>query len=42
MFIEVKQPDGKLSGLQRIRIAQLKEKGFNVKVWIAYDTDFKY
>ena len=42
MFIEVKQPDGKLSELQKIRIEQLKEKGFNVKVWTAYDTDFKY
>ena len=42
MFIEVKQPDGKLSELQKIRIEQLKEKGFNVKVWTAYATDFKY
>ena len=42
MFIEVKQPDGKLSELQKIRIEQLKEKGFNVKVWTAYDTDFEY
>ena len=42
MFIEVKQPDGKLSELQRIRIQQLKEKGITVKVWTAYETDFKY
>ena len=42
MFIEVKQPDGKLSELQKIRIEQLKEKGFNVKVWTAYATDFEY
>ena len=42
MFIEVKQPDGKLSELQRIRIQQLKEKGIAVKVWTAYETDFKY
>ena len=42
MFIEVKQPDGKLSELQRIRIQQLKEKGITVTVWTAYETDFKY
>lgn len=40
MFIEVKQPTGKLSELQKVRIEQLKEKGFDVKVWIDYDTNF--
>ena len=40
MFIEVKQPDGKLSDLQRIRIEQLKEKGFIVKVWTDYGQDY--
>ena len=42
MFIEVKQPDGKLSELQRIRIQQLKEKGITVKVWTDYKKDFEY
>ena len=42
MFIEVKQPDGKLSELQNVRIGQLLALGFDVKVWTAYDTDFKY
>ena len=42
MFIEVKQPDGKLSELQNVRIGQLLALGFDVKIWTAYDTDFKY
>ncbi len=42
MFIEVKQPDGKLSELQNVRIGQLLAMGFDVKIWTAYDTDFKY
>ena len=42
MFIEVKQPDGKLSELQNVRIGQLLALGFDVKVWTDYDTDFKY
>lgn len=40
MFIEVKQSTGKLSELQKVRIEQLKEKGFDVKVWTDYDTNF--
>ena len=40
MFIEVKQPTGKLSELQKVRIDQLKEKGFEVKIWTDYETDF--
>ena len=42
MFIEVKQPDGKLSELQKIRIEQLRDKGFNVKILTDYDTEFKH
>ena len=42
MFIEVKQPSGKLSELQKVRIAELKEKGIIVKVWQDYGSDFEY
>ena len=42
MFIEVKQPDGKLSELQDVRIGQLLALGFDVKIWTAYETDFEY
>ena len=42
MFIEVKQPDGELSELQKIRIEQLIDKGITVKCWTSYDTDFEY
>ena len=42
MFIEVKQPEGKLSELQKIRIQQLRDKGFNVKILTDYDTEFKH
>ena len=42
MFIEVKQPDGKLSELQNVRIGQLLALGFDVKLWTEYDTDFKH
>ena len=42
MFIEVKQPDGKLSELQNVRIGQLLALGFDVKIWTDYETDFEY
>lgn len=42
MFIEVKQPNGKLSELQKVRIEQLKKRGFEVKVWIDFKKDFYY
>ncbi len=42
MYIEVKQPSGKLSELQKVRIAELKEKGITVKVWQDYGSDFEY
>ena len=31
-FIEVKGPKGRLSKIQKYRIEELKEKGFDVKV----------
>jgi len=40
MFIEVKRENGKLSELQKIRIKQLQEKGFTVKIWTDYNEDF--
>ena len=39
-FIEVKQTIGILSEIQKLRIKQLKEKGFEVLVWTDYETDF--
>jgi len=42
MFIEVKREQGKLSELQKVRVKQLREQGFEVKIWTDYDTDFKY
>ena len=41
-FIEVKQTVGILSEIQKIRIKQLKEKGFEVLVWTDYETNFNY
>lgn len=40
MFVEVKQPKGVLSEIQKYRIDQLKEIGFDVKVWIGYEQDY--
>jgi hypothetical protein len=42
MFVEVKRPNGKLSELQKVRIEQLKQKGFEVKTWCDYETDFNW
>ncbi len=42
MFIEVKQPDVKLSEVQNVRIGQLLALGFDVKVWTEYETNFEY
>ncbi len=39
IFIEVKQPTGILSEIQKYRIAELRSKGFEVKVWTDYETD---
>jgi Holliday junction resolvase len=41
-FIEVKQTVGILSELQKIRIKQLKHRGFEVLVWNDYESEFKY
>ena len=40
IFIEVKQPNGVLSELQKLRIKQLRDLGFECKVWIDYELDF--
>jgi Holliday junction resolvase len=40
MFVEVKRENGKLSELQKVRVKQLQEQGFEVKVWTEYNTDF--
>ena len=39
-FVEVKQPNGRLSELQKVRIQELRSKGINVKVWYEYNKDF--
>jgi len=39
-FIEVKQKKGVLSEIQKYRINQLKEMGFDVRVWIGYEQDY--
>ena len=41
-FIEVKQPKGKLSQIQRYRIQEMIEKGLNVKIWQGYEQEFHY
>ncbi len=41
MFIEVKKPNGRLSELQKIRIKQLEDLGFECKIWTDYDVDYK-
>ena len=40
IFIEVKQPTGVLSELQKLRIKQLTDLGFDCKVWTDYECDF--
>lgn len=39
-FIEVKQPNGKLSELQKARIKELRNLGFECKIWTDYECDF--
>jgi Holliday junction resolvase-like predicted endonuclease len=39
-FVEVKQPNGRLSELQKVRIQELRSKGINVKIWYEYNKDF--
>lgn len=40
-FIEVKQPKGVLSQIQKYRIEEMRAKGLNVKIWQDYECDFK-
>jgi len=40
-FIEAKQTIGILSKIQKLRIKQLKNKGFEVLVWTDFETEFK-
>ena len=40
-FIEVKQPKGVLSTIQKYRIEEMRAKGLNVKIWQDYGIDFK-
>jgi Holliday junction resolvase len=40
MFIEVKQPNGKLSEIQKFRIDELRKQGITVKIWCDYECDF--
>ncbi len=40
MFIEVKRPNGKLSELQKIRMKQLRDLGFDCKIWVDYDVNY--
>ena len=42
MFIEVKQPTGKLSEIQKFRIDELRKQGFEAKVWTDFEIDFNY
>lgn len=42
MFIEVKQTSGRLSELQKMRIDELRKKGFECKVWMDYECDFSW
>lgn len=40
-FIEVKQTIGILSEIQKIRIKQLREKGFEVLIWTDYEQNYE-
>ena len=40
-FIEVKQPKGVLSEIQKYRINQLREIGFDVEIWTKYKEDYE-
>jgi hypothetical protein len=40
MFIEVKQPKGVLSEIQKLRIGQLRLNGFTVFIWTDYEKSF--
>jgi len=40
LFVEVKQPKGKLAPLQELRIQELRDQGFRAEVWIGYEEKF--
>jgi len=40
MFIEVKQPKGILSEIQKYRIKELTKEGFKVHVWTDYMVEY--
>jgi Holliday junction resolvase len=40
MFIEVKQESGKVSEIQKLRIKQLQEQGFEVNIWTDYGLNY--
>ena len=40
MFIEVKQESGKVSEIQKLRIKQLQEQGFEVNIWTDYGINY--
>ena len=42
MFIEVKKTNGVLSQIQKIRLKQLKDKGFKCYVWTDLFVDFNW
>jgi Holliday junction resolvase len=41
MFIEMKQPGGIVSPLQKITHEKLRDQGFEVKIWTDYYTDYE-
>jgi len=41
IFIEVKQPKGVLSEIQKYRIKELREKGFLVYIWTDYKINYE-
>lgn len=40
-FIEVKQPKGVVSELQKLRKKELEDKGFEYLIWIDYKKEFQ-
>jgi len=42
IFIEVKQPKGVLSEIQKLRIGQLRLNGFTVHIWTDYQVDYEF
>lgn len=41
IFVEVKQPTGTLSEIQKYRIKELREKGFLVYIWTDYKINYE-